>query len=265
MQNVTNGERMTGMDEQTLVAQFRSSVAEDLRVFAILHDREVTEDVLKELIAANFPAGLGLQLKNKDSIEVCDFMRKALADLTFPLEEQQLNDLAADFSAIYLTAALKASPNESVWLTDERLVCQEPMFQLREWYRRYGLAVENWRVRADDHLVFELQFLAHLFKLDHELETLKQAALFLDEHLLRWMKQFAAQVASHCDTAFYAGVSLVTAQYLDELRDVVAGVIGEPRPTPEQIEQRFKPKVEEIPLKFFAEYNPEVDGPPGWS
>ncbi len=256
---------MTGMDEQTLIAQFRSNVAEDLRVLAILHDREVTEDILKELVAAQFPDGLGLQLKTPDSREVCDFMRKTLADLKFPLESQQIDVLAADFSAIYLTAAFKASPNESVWLTEEQLVCQEPMFQMREWYQRYGLGVENWRVRADDHLVFQLQFLSHLFKLDSELETLKQIALFLDEHLLRWIKKFAAQVASHCETAFYAGVVLVTAQYLDELREVLAGITGEVRPTADEIEHRFKPKAEEIPLKFFSQYNPEVDGPPGWS
>lgn len=256
---------MTGMDEQTLIAQFRTAMAEDMRVLAVLHDREVSNDVLAELKAAQFPDGLGLQVKHPESIEVYDFMRKTLAEMSLPLEQQPLDDLAADFSAIYLTASLRASPNESVWLTDEKLVCQEPMFQVREWYQRYGLAVENWRMRADDHLVFQLQFLEHLFRLDAESDTLKQIAVFLDEHLLRWIKLFAAQVASHCDTSFYAGIALVTAQYLDELRDVLAGVIGEPRPTPEEIAQRFQPKQEEIPLKFFAEYNPEVDGPPGWS
>jgi TorA maturation chaperone TorD len=256
---------MTGLDEPTLVAQFRTAMAEDMRVLAILHDRELNNEILAELKTAQFPDGLGLHLKHPESIEVYDFMRKTLAEMTLPLEQQQLNDLAADFSAIYLTASLRASPNESVWLTEEKLVCQEPMFQMREWYQRYGLAVENWRMRADDHLVFQLQFLEHLFKLDAELDTLKQIAVLLDEHLLRWIKLFAIQVASHCDTSFYAGIALVTAQYLDELRDVLAGVIGEPRPSPEAVEQRLKPKLEEIPLKFFAEYNPEVDGPPGWS
>jgi len=56
--------------------------------------------------------------------------------------------------------------------------------------------------------VLQLQFLAHLFSLDDQQETLREAARFLDEHPLRWVEQFARRVAARCQTPFYAGLSL---------------------------------------------------------
>ena len=64
---------------------------------------------------------------------------------------------------------------------------------------------------------------------------------FLDEHLLRWLPEFAARVAARCATPFYAGLCIFTAGYMDEMRGLLADVLGEPRPTPEEIEQRMKP------------------------
>ena len=73
-----------------------------------------------------------------------------------------MDDLAADFAAIYLTGALGASPYESYWLSDDHLICQDAMFDMRTLYAEAGLKVPDWRMRPDDHLVFQLQFLARL-------------------------------------------------------------------------------------------------------
>ena len=65
------------------------------------------------------------------------------------------------------------------------------MFKVREWYKQYGLQVENWRLRPDDHLVCQLQFIAHLLSLDNDGDKLREIAQFLDEHLLLWIRDFA--------------------------------------------------------------------------
>jgi TorA maturation chaperone TorD len=125
------------------------------------------------------------------------------------------------------------------------------MFKVRKWYRRYGLAAEDWRLRSDDHLVLELRFLAHLLDGATPPVDLTEVARFLDEHPLRWIDHFAERVAGRCATRFYAGLALLTAAYLDELRDLLAEVLGTPRPTPEEIEASIAP----------PQVSLEVDGP----
>jgi TorA maturation chaperone TorD len=49
---------------------------------------------------------------------------------------------------------------------------------------------------------------------------------------LRWIEEFAERVADRCSTRFYAGLALLTAAYLDELRDLLARLLDQPRPAP---------------------------------
>ncbi|NJO16839.1 MAG: dehydrogenase [Thioploca sp.] len=245
-------------NESALLAHFRQGAAEDLRELAWLQYQELSYAVVEELKQVNFPDNLGLRLQSSESQEVLDFMRKAIAELPVPIEKKVLDDLAVDFASIYLNNNIHASPYESVWLTDDGLTRQEPMFQVRRWYEKYNLAAQNWRARPDDHLVLQLQFISHLFSLDEKLDTLKEASCFLDEHLLRWIKLFASRVASRCETPFYAGLVLLMAQYLDELRDLLAQIVDEPRPSAEEIEQRMKPKVDPTLVKFCT---PRFDDP----
>ena len=71
----------------------------------------------------------------------------------------ELDELAADYAAIYLNNRFGASPYESVWLSDEHLACDRSMFELREIYAAAGWQVSDWRSRFDDHLVLQLQYL----------------------------------------------------------------------------------------------------------
>ena len=130
-----------------------------------------------------------------------------------------------------------------MWLDDEELVCQQPMFEVREWYARHGLAVPNWRVMADDHLVNQLLFVAFLLEkatTENNQQLLEEAARFLDEHLLRWLLPFAQRVAQRCATPFYANLSLETAVYVEQTRDLLAEILGVPRLSHEEIETHLR-------------------------
>jgi TorA maturation chaperone TorD len=147
-----------------------------------------------------------------------------------------------------------------VWFDDENLVFQEAMFAVRECYNKYALEAENWRVMPDDHLVLQIQFIAHLLDHDETKETLLELCRFLDEHILRWIDRFAAKVNKRCLTQFYAGINILTAQYLDEMRNMLAELLEIPRETPEQIEKRLareksKPELV-VPLKFMPGVSP---------
>ncbi len=105
-------------------------------------------------------------------------MTKALS-LDGEESEANLDDLAADFAAIYLTHGYRVSPNESVWRDEEGLERQGPMFSVRAWYKHHNLQTPDWRIRADDHLVNELQFLAMLSQRAADFDQLREAARFL--------------------------------------------------------------------------------------
>jgi len=233
-------------DSPDPLRDFRAAAAQDLVDLAALHDRELDAAALGELRVAGASALLRLRFVNAPGRDALLLLDKALAGLPAVVDGAVTDVLAADYADIYLTYGLRAAPNESVWLDEDNLAMQAPMFEVRELYRRHGLQVPDWRRRADDHLVHELQFLAHLME-PAAGDTLDEAAAFLDEHLLLWAPDFAARVAQRCATPLYAGLATVTAAYLDELRELLERILGRPRVPRAEVEERRRQAKEPDP------------------
>jgi TorA maturation chaperone TorD len=208
--------------DKALLHDWRQAVSQDLTVLALLHHEEVSAAQLDALRHNQFPYSLGLSLSESRSQDCCQLMHTALSELPTPITPEVLDELAADFAAIYLTHKYHASPCESVWLDEEGLMRQAPMFEIRQWYQRYELSIADWRHRPEDHLVYQLQFISHLLKLDDEPATLQTCAQFLDDHLLQWLHSFAQRVAQYAETAYYAALALLTQAYITELRALLA-------------------------------------------
>ena len=232
------------MDEEKegAVARFRRAVADDLVLLAVLHDRELDRDRILALWEDCYEDFLALRLRSERGREALSLFRQGLTDIPTALGDQTLDVLAAEYADIYLNNTFGVSPCESVWLDEDHLTMQEPMFQVRAWYQRFGLEVEDWRKRTDDHLVNELQFVAYLLHAANGHEGLPDACRFIDEHLSRWVGDFAERVGGRARTRFYAGLAELTAAYLEELREVLAEVAGMPVPSPEEIIERMRPK-----------------------
>jgi TorA maturation chaperone TorD len=241
-------------ESEHLLERFCDAAAADIGLLILLHDKEPDSELLKVLKAAGYPATFGLALENERSRDALAFARQVTDALE--VTDASIDDLAADYAAIYLNHAIQASPMESVWIDEEGLTHQEPMFQVREYYREQQLQAEDWRVRSDDHLVMQMRFIRHLFMQ----EELAIAARFLDEHLLRWLGSFAERVATRCATPWFAAAALVTHAWFEEFRDLLAGILDEPRPTPEEIDKRMRPKpqVVEMPLQYMPGTGPAV-------
>ncbi|UCD69206.1 MAG: molecular chaperone TorD family protein [Betaproteobacteria bacterium] len=239
------------------VQRVRNAVADDLRVLAALHDRELGPELLAYLHESDFPAAVMLADFSRQVRDSAAILAESLASIGATPEAWVLDELAADYAAIYLNHKYRASPCESVWLDAEGLALQAATFQIRSWYRRFGLAVENWRTRSDDHLVAQLHFLETLLRRFDEVD-LGEIGRFMDEHLLRWLPNFAARVAERCTTGFYAGAALLTASCCVALRDLIVEINGEPRPSAEEIEQRMKPNRETnvVPIAFHPGLKP---------
>jgi TorA maturation chaperone TorD len=234
-----------------LLTELCIAVAHDLTLLATLHDKELTPELAAEIKGLQFPLSLGLHLDDRKAESVRTMLFEEIQNWPREFPDSLQHELAADYAAIYLNHYCNASPQESVWIDDDHLAWQEPMFQVREIYGQFELGVDNWRIRADDHLVTELQFIAYVLTLPDAPEHLSLIACFLDEHLLRWASQFGERVAKRCSTPFYAGLGLLTALYCETFRDLLAAILEQPRPTAEEISERMKPEnIQAVPVKF---------------
>ncbi|MCB9945927.1 MAG: molecular chaperone TorD family protein [Geminicoccaceae bacterium] len=228
-------------------------LAEDLETLARLHDREPDRTLVDELRQSPIAEWFALPLGDSGGAAVFDH---ALGELPRPVDRESLDTLATDYADIYLVHGLHASPAESPWLDPDHLVCQEPMFQVREWYAHYGLEATDWRQRSDDHLVVQLRFMAHLARTATDY-SLVDLARFLDRHALRWIPDFAERVAARCRTPFFAGLAVLTSDYLEQLRDLVEAITGLEREVVE-----IKPDSQPAAAPAPQPYMPGVG--PGW-
>lgn len=241
-------------------AEFRSALIDDLDQLIRLHDRELDAASLQALKSVNFPAGLALAADGDCAELAYANLAAAVADLPEVLPQQTVDELAADYAAIYLNNSLGASPYESVWLDDEHLACQQPMFELREIYAAAGFKAADWRRRFDDHLVLQLHYLRHALQV--AAVDGQNVANFIDEHLGYWLPDFARRVALGCDTGFYAALAELTHVWLLRFRALLDDMYDCPVQAREVIAARIHKKLaldkaEVAPIRFM----PGAQGP----
>jgi len=258
---MNNSEQLTP-DMPDLLLRFRQRVAEDLLLLASLHDCEPDVGSVKALNILDFPYCLTLLSQSGAGAEAQTSMHSTLLDIAALLKKDDdvLDELAADYASIYLTHSISASPLESVWLDEDSLMCQTSMFQVRTWFEAYELGIADWRIRADDHLVYQLQFIAALLDRDDDVQTLEKLATFMDEHLLRWLGNFSERVMIRCETAYFANAAVITATYCEKLRDMLADILNQARPGRDEIDARMQPKpaAKEVQVSFMPGMGPVV-------
>lgn len=139
---------------------------------------------------------------------------------------------AADYERLFVGPDhLPAPPWESVYRTEEHLLCGAPCLEVRAAYRAAGLEVTGGHAVPDDHISFELAFMSVLCSRAAEaLERgedpepwLSQRSAFLREHLLTWAPAFAADVQRHAATDYYRALALWLSSWLD----LEASLLGE--------------------------------------
>jgi len=205
------------------------SVADDLSFLARFHDRELDAEFLSGLRKEKVADFLSANFKTEAVIKAVGDLDNALAALPSVLDDALLDKLAAEYANIYLCHNYRIAPTGSVWLTEESLERQEPMFEARNCYEKYGLAVPDWRIRPDDHIVHELQFVAILCKTGSK-QSLEDAVAFLDQCVLAWVPDFAQAMSERASETVYIASAALTAVYVEELRDQLETLTGIARP-----------------------------------
>jgi len=239
-------------------AVLRSAARDDLVLLARLHGGELDGETLDALMETPFAALFSLVPDDetaRQAASVIDNGWRAMDSGDTGGRSRLLDELAADFAALYLTGRHRAWPDESPWLDDDDLSRQQPMLEVRRWYERFGLAARDWRKLPDDHIALQLAFIAHLMDGDAALE---EAARFMDAHLMRWLADFAAAAAARCDTPFYAGLAMFTHAWCAALRGMLTRVTGVTPPPPEETADGEEPPAHAVGQPFVPGTGPVV-------
>lgn len=134
-------------------------------------------------------------------------------------------DVVADFSALFLgMSANPVSPYESVYTSSKRIMMQEARDQVVETYRAEGFRRSNGVNLPEDHIGFELEFMACLCRKEAAALAAADAAAagaafiaqqaFLSDHLLAWVPQFCDDVKRHARTGFFRGLAETMQEFL---------------------------------------------------
>jgi TorA maturation chaperone TorD len=145
------------------------------------------------------------------------------------MDDQAIETLNVDQTRLFVGIGRVLVPQwESVFYTEERLVFQEGTLDVRRWYHRFGLQVENLHREPDDHISLEIAFINHLtaMAIQSAANSLADSQMYLDakhqflkEHLMKWGPYWCRQVIEQAQTDFYRGAALVLRGAFRELAD----------------------------------------------
>ena len=121
---------------------------------------------------------------------------------------------------------------ESVYFNKDRMVFQHQTFEVRAMYARYGLEVDALAHEPDDHLAYELLFVARLFALaaehrraschDEADAVLADLVSFAVCHPLTWVSQWRDNVRRYAKDGFYRGYADLVCAALTEVECALA-------------------------------------------
>ena len=150
--------------------------------------------------------------------------------------------LACDFTSAFVGTKTyegkSAVPYESVFTSEDGLMCQQAYHDVVAIYAREGLKKDDGLHIPDDHLSYMLEFVGVL--LDRAASALEkgddEAAAhdltcvrdFVDEHMLSWFDEFAQRAQLLLETRFYRGVLSMTRGFLTFVRDTADEATREP-------------------------------------
>lgn len=144
-------------------------------------------------------------------------------------------ELAVDYARVFLGAGnydkITAPPYESVFTSENNLLMQEARDGAVAFYRREGVSLPQDNTTPEDHLGYELEFMAILIeKFSQELNETNMAEAqrllqaqeeFFSQHLENWLPTFSLAIDKHAKTDFYRGVACLVRGYIQTEREIL--------------------------------------------
>ncbi len=137
----------------------------------------------------------------------------------FLKKHDSAEEIKADFTHLFLgPGRIPAPPYESVFRSEEHLMFEKEMLDVRAAYRGHGMGLEKNNPVPDDHIGFEFQFTALLcLKIAESLTKNKpddagiiqnDLTRFMDAHLFKWLPDFFSRVKDNSATGYFYGMAV---------------------------------------------------------
>lgn len=150
-----------------------------------------------------------------------------------PFSDDDFREVSAEYTRLFVGARRVPAPMwESVYFNKDRMVFQHQTFEVRAMYARYGLEVDALSHEPDDHLAYELLFVARLFALaaehwrscchDEAGAVLADLVSFVVCHPLTWVTQWRDSVHRHGGEGFYPAYADLVCAALAEVELALA-------------------------------------------
>ena len=194
--------------------------------------RELNEEAIEVLKGQEWPQGTSNETLDRGYAQVRRFFNFAFTDIR--------TQLAVEYARVFLAAGvfgsdkMTAVPYESVFTSENHLMMQASRDDVVRCFAADGFKVNPDLHEPEDHLTFELEYVAHMSRKAAELvEAGNAEALaanvarqveFIDAHLLNWVGNLYETAHEYAKTTFYTGMLLVVLGAAEQSRDLLAEV-----------------------------------------
>lgn len=213
------------------VMQINAIRAQYCRFLASLMLYEVTDDQIEQLAHLDYAKDGSVTAKGYG--QIVEYLRHR--------SRSTRQDLAVDYARVFLGAGVYdhvlAPPYESVFTSEERLLMQDARDGALAYYRSEELDLPEDNNTPEDHLGFELQFIATMIDRSSEalqagddarfIELIQKQRGFLTYHQENWLPDFCDAIDEFCQTDFYHGVANLIRGYVESERGVLDDIAGE--------------------------------------
>ena len=136
-----------------------------------------------------------------------------------------VDDLAVEYTALFLGPGGHISPHESVHTQDQGSLWGDATIAVRRFITETGIEYSTEYGGIPDHISVELEFMAELTRRESlawesadyavVVTALEYQLDFMARHLSQWIGKFCARVIEEADLSFYRDVSKLTEMFID--------------------------------------------------
>lgn len=167
-----------------------------------------------------------IEILTSGNRDLNDFFEKLKTKDFDSIWQQEKEAYLATFNIFNKEGKIPAPPWESVYITRDRSMFGNSVFQMRNKLADYGLQFKNLNEEPDDHISIELEFMSYL--IDDTLKALKtdDEARFLKgiytqywlhkEHFMHWVQPFTKDIQSSSSSSFYTGIAQLLCAFVVE-------------------------------------------------
>ncbi len=186
-------------------------------LLSLIYRTEVTKDLLAHIKKPEFLSVLS------------DMGAKLEDDFLKGPEDKLIEDLAVEYTRLFLGPGQHISPHESIHHDtgdgDWGQFWGRSTVEIKKFVETSGLKFKSDYTGLPDHISVELEFMQLAAKREMQaleekdndglLYCLKMEKMFIEEHLVKWVPIFCDKIISEAELSFYREIAKVTKNFME--------------------------------------------------